>query len=353
MAGFTEHLTTEGEMMLAKMLKGTKIVFTRIVFGDGELSPSQSIKKITELNNQKMQIDVESVVISGGTNIVIGANLSNDQITEGFYLREKGIYMSDGETEVLGIYANNGSNAEFIEEMTSKYVMKKLKTIIAMTDSANINIEIRTGKYANAPITLSKQTFEDFLKSETAKTLAAGDVVLAQDAVYTFLGGDYTDADRYSLQKRYELISTEKELVDNEESGKLADATLVKRLYQNIAKLVVESEFQSKKTIFVDDYNIRTEYKDGTAEAVTISEDGNTIVTTFFDKAGDAKYKRTTIIKDDTIEESVTILKADDFAEYIYAIRDSLISFDLIGDTLEITSSVDATLVDDTLMINL
>ncbi|WP_330414450.1 phage baseplate protein, partial [Lachnotalea glycerini] len=67
-----------------------------------------------------------------------------------FYMREKAIFASDGTKEVLVLYANAGSLAEYIEPSTSEVYEKILRSILLFSQSDKVNITMYDSGYANA-----------------------------------------------------------------------------------------------------------------------------------------------------------------------------------------------------------
>lgn len=149
MATFNETLTTEGKNLIARMLSGTaSITFTRIVMGDGAITQS-AMATVSDVVNPKKVIDIYSVTRDSSNNITVTGIFSNDGIDAGFYFREKGIYATDGTTEILFLYGNNGSLAEWINPIGNAVIQKKLSTIITFSEADTINISLQDGIYAS------------------------------------------------------------------------------------------------------------------------------------------------------------------------------------------------------------
>lgn len=145
---FKDFLTTEGERLLAKSIAGTAtITFTKMEIGDGDRGTST--KAITSLQSPKMTLDLYSVLISGDNNIEITTILDSSAIPDGFYFREKGIYATDGTTEILFMYSTSGSLAEWIENIGNAVFTRTIRTIITLSDSDNVQITIQKGTYAS------------------------------------------------------------------------------------------------------------------------------------------------------------------------------------------------------------
>lgn len=322
MAGFTEYLTVEGELMLAKMAAGTEISFTKVICGDGNLATNQNPKHMTSLINPKMQLDIQMVNVSGGNNVIISAELTNDAIEEGFDFREKGIYMSDGTKEVLGIYGNSGNNAEHIEPMTSSFMRKKIRTFLSFSDKDSINITIKKDTYANAPILPEQDNIEDFLKTQEAEAIVEGDTVIINGVVYTFTGGDNTNINDYATSKHPDIIDTVLALKTNTKKGKVVDALLIKDINNNVEGILEGLKLQESSTSFPDDNTIVTEYADG-VKVTNIINDSEGTVTTEYYKNEELIMQTVTTITDDVIATTKQSTASD--SEELEVAADTLI----------------------------
>lgn len=145
---FKDFLTTEGERLLAKSIAGTAtITFTKMQIGDGDRGTST--KTIQSLENPKMTLDIYSVLLTGDNNIEITTILDSEAISDGFYFREKGIYATDGTTEILFMYGTSGSLGEWMENVDSAVFSRTIRTIVTLSESDNVNITIQKGAYAS------------------------------------------------------------------------------------------------------------------------------------------------------------------------------------------------------------
>lgn len=142
MAVFDDVLTTEGQRFLMKMLSGEtqNIRFTKLVLGDG--NTSADLKTITAPVHAVAEVPIESVILSAQNDVTITAVFRNNDLEEGFYMREKAIFATDGVKEVLVLYANAGSLAEYIEPSTSEVYEKILRSILLFSQSDNVNLTV-------------------------------------------------------------------------------------------------------------------------------------------------------------------------------------------------------------------
>lgn len=151
MATFTDYLTTEGERVIARMLSGEiQLQFSKLVMGDGELAPGTSPKNVKAVISPQAEQEIEYVKLSEDNIVTVTAIFNNDSIETGFYFREKGLYATVDEKEVLVIYANNGSLAEWIEPSTSNKIEKLIRSVLVFSESDNLNIEISSGLFVSS-----------------------------------------------------------------------------------------------------------------------------------------------------------------------------------------------------------
>lgn len=148
MATFKEKLTTKGEQLLAKSLSGeANVTFTKIEMGDGEVSAALQ-KNLNAVVHPVVTLDIDSVVKSPDNVINIKGVFTNENLTNGFYFREKGIYATDGTTEILFMYGNNGSLSEWINAPGDSVIEKVISSIITFSESDQINATLQSGVYA-------------------------------------------------------------------------------------------------------------------------------------------------------------------------------------------------------------
>ncbi len=146
---FKDFLTTEGERLLAKSIAGTAtITFTKMMIGDGDRGAST--RAITSLESPQMTLDIYSVLLTGDNNIEITNILESEAISQGFYFREKGIYATDGTTEILFMYGTSGSLAEWMENVDSAVFTRTIRTIVTLSNSDNVQITLQKGAYASS-----------------------------------------------------------------------------------------------------------------------------------------------------------------------------------------------------------
>lgn len=147
MANFNSFkITNRGLDLLYKCQTGKQLNFTKFMLGDGNYSGS--IRDLSNLVNPIKSADIKRLSITGvgdTKKLIIGFDLTNENVTQGFYLREIGIFANDPETnnEVLVYYTNSSETADYIPAISTNTIMQKLMNAeIYISDVAEITATI-------------------------------------------------------------------------------------------------------------------------------------------------------------------------------------------------------------------
>jgi hypothetical protein len=129
-------ITNKGRALQAKAQTGVRLNFTRIGVGDGNLG-GQLIPDLNGLISEKKSLAITKLKTQAGGKAVVGAVLSNQEITTGFYFREIGVFAQDPDVgEILYCYGNAGSGAEYIPAGGGPDVIEKNIDIITLVGNA-------------------------------------------------------------------------------------------------------------------------------------------------------------------------------------------------------------------------
>lgn len=136
-------LTNKGRNLQAKAQTGVELKYTRIGIGDGQLT-GQSIPTLTKLISEKKTLPLTKLKLQGQGKAVVGAVLSNLEVTTGFYFREMGVFALDpDEGEILYGYGNSGANAEYIPPAGGADIIEKsIDMIVVVGQAANVTAVI-------------------------------------------------------------------------------------------------------------------------------------------------------------------------------------------------------------------
>lgn len=143
MSSWSYALTNKGRQLQAKAQAGVQLVYTKMAVGSGSLS-GQSIEAMTALITPVKNLVIERIRRPPGTTrALIGATLTNQDITTGFFLREVGIFAMDpDEGEILYMYSNAGSTADYITPKGDGVIEKAVNMNVIVGTAANITAGI-------------------------------------------------------------------------------------------------------------------------------------------------------------------------------------------------------------------
>ncbi|WP_228468954.1 tail fiber protein [Paenibacillus sp. JNUCC32] len=138
--------TNKGRNLQAKAETGTQLKFTRMGIGDGQLS-GQSIPSMNRLISEKKSLPITRLKTQLPAQAIVGAVLSNQDVTTGFHFREMGIFAEDpDEGEILYAYGNSGSGAaEYIPAGgTADIIEKTIDMIVTFGQAQNVSAVINS-----------------------------------------------------------------------------------------------------------------------------------------------------------------------------------------------------------------
>ena len=97
----TAMLTNEGKKLLADTLAGkAKLKFYCIGIGGGSYDGTEDLNAMTELKFQKQKVFLNSISKENNNCVKIKALISNENLTEGYYMTEMGLYAIDRKSVV-------------------------------------------------------------------------------------------------------------------------------------------------------------------------------------------------------------------------------------------------------------
>ena len=176
MAAFINNdITAAGLVVLAKGVAGQNINYTKIVLGDGYLEEGQTPRTLTDVISPKATVDITKLAINGDGTVTVGGVFTNQEVSDGFYYRELGLYAEDPDPavgEVLYCYGNCGDLAEWIPPIGGSAIVEKTIDIVTAIGSAtNVTAYIPADAYA------TKEDYENY------KAIALGAQATANEAL--------------------------------------------------------------------------------------------------------------------------------------------------------------------------
>lgn len=136
-------LTHDGINLQSKVQAGSLLKFTRIGVGDGQLAENQKLNSLSNLINYKVSYPINDIKNKGDGTSTVKTVISNQNLTEGFFLREIGLYAEDPDLgEILYCVTNTGSYADFLPPKTLNSVDIVLELITVVGNADNVVIEV-------------------------------------------------------------------------------------------------------------------------------------------------------------------------------------------------------------------
>lgn len=132
------RITNAGRNALAQALTGKELKFTRVFVGDGVLT-NQSIITLTNLISRKKELPIVNInkTDSIGTAEIV-CEVNNSGLTQGFWVREFGLFAKDPATgqEILYAYRNVGNESSYIPADGGPDVVNYTLSLVTVIDQA-------------------------------------------------------------------------------------------------------------------------------------------------------------------------------------------------------------------------
>lgn len=207
------RLTYAGRNLLAKALTGKKLNFTRGYAGDGELT-TENISELTGLISPKRELPIQSIEIPEGVGVAeVILEMNNAELSNGFFLREYGLFAQDPDTEeeVLYSYRNAGNEASYLPGSNGADTVQFTLSLMTIIDQAeNVTATIASNNSYVTNSRLESRMSSLFEEPDTINyfwTHKTGDVQKLRPAtvqtVKDLIVGNY---DFQNLNSRLEII---------------------------------------------------------------------------------------------------------------------------------------------------
>lgn len=180
MSTFTMNsITVQGLNVIAKLVAGSTLEFTRIAIGDGAMPSDKTPLTVTDLAHRLFDVDITSVKSDGTGSATVTGIFSNADKETGFFYRELGLFAKDPDTqkEFLYCYGNAAADAEWISPSgASSVIEKEVKIVTLVGNAEKVTANIKSGIYA------TKEEVETALsvKADLDATAEEGGRVLAK-----------------------------------------------------------------------------------------------------------------------------------------------------------------------------
>lgn len=140
------ELTGFGIGLIIKALSGETINFTKVKFGNG--GAPENLKELIDLSNPLMEVPIQGIKL-GEEYVDITFSYDNGNLSDGFYMREMGIFAEDPETkeEKLYAYSYAGSMAGYLQPYDSTSFIKTTLCLAVVVGNAE-KVTATIGEYS-------------------------------------------------------------------------------------------------------------------------------------------------------------------------------------------------------------
>lgn len=133
-------ITDKGLALLAKVTTST-LTISNMGLGDGD---KEVIGNVTSLGNEILKKQIESIERNENS-IVARTTFTNENLQDGFYIREIGIYAIDpDEGEILYAYTNvNGTDADYFSPGNGTVILREfIEMVIGFGNASKVELTI-------------------------------------------------------------------------------------------------------------------------------------------------------------------------------------------------------------------
>ena len=136
-------LTNLGKQAIAQSLTGKQFEITKVVLGDGVWDENTNPEELTNLISPKLALPIAGKEENGDT-VRIRVLLTNEGVTEGFFIRELGVIAEDKTTgeEILYAVAYADPPDFLPSENSSTKVEAGFDVIVVVANSPNITVRV-------------------------------------------------------------------------------------------------------------------------------------------------------------------------------------------------------------------
>lgn len=151
------------ELISEANARGKALIFSKVVLGDGEIE-DDSIQLLTAVKKPKMELPVTGGENIGSGQFQIRAVCSNENLEDGFFAREVGVYAKIDESgaEKLIAYTNGGNYVDYIPDKNTPIDSQIFKIDVIVGNAENLKVQVKDETY------LTKSELEKHDAGETA-----------------------------------------------------------------------------------------------------------------------------------------------------------------------------------------
>lgn len=159
-----EGLTRRGAEYLAKcQANALPITFTKVKIGNGFLTDEDDPMELQDIKSIKKEVDIANKV-QNGESLEITVQIDNQDLEEGYYPREIGVYVVDNEQEILYWYINDGNECSWLPPASKAPIKYKTKLNLIAT-----SLDVVIVNWTGSGLWIDAEILEKELKTKLNK----------------------------------------------------------------------------------------------------------------------------------------------------------------------------------------
>lgn len=138
-------LTETGRNMVVRSQNGEELAFKHVILSDGLLNGRDPTKLTNVLGSNQLKINIRKFTDKGDGQYQVQFILSNQEVEEGFWHREIGLFAQIGnEQPKLYAYTNAGSNAAFMHDKNTPVDERRVSLDFVVGNAENLTVIINS-----------------------------------------------------------------------------------------------------------------------------------------------------------------------------------------------------------------
>lgn len=142
-------LTDQGRMLQAKVEAGkTPLVLTKMKLGSGVVGSGQTLEGLADLVAPKQVIGISSKTVMDNGYCKIAATISNSSLTEGYLVKELGVFADDpDEGEILYAVTTDSAPDYLPASGGSTAISQEFAVYLGVSNAANVIVQIDSSAF--------------------------------------------------------------------------------------------------------------------------------------------------------------------------------------------------------------
>ena len=222
------------ELMTSLITKGTAASFTKIATSE-HVYEKEELGILLALEDIKQEVPISKLEQKDASTIEITAAITNEELTEGYYIKALGLYMKNDEgNEILYAVAIDDI-PDYVPAFDNKTISSIIYRLnVRVSNSEQVTLEVNPGAYALQQDLIDTQKELEKVKENTASIanalLDTDAVTTAFESVFSYIRGGGESGQAMDEQDILNAINTEWNGESSENPNALSASNIMKAI---------------------------------------------------------------------------------------------------------------------------